>query len=327
VPGLGDLAARRTRLASMLKDAKRSTKRTAVGTEHRIGAGRFLVASDVDAALATTAARREPAADRGLRVLRRAHGEGHHLFLANLGKDAVDGWVPFADAAASAVVLDPRDGARGVADVRRRDGGLQVRLRLEPGESLFVRTFASRRVHGRRWATPEAGGEALRIRGPWELSFVGRDGKASKPRKLDRLQSWTQLGSDAEAFSGTARYTVRFDRPKGKADEWVLDLGDVRESARVTINGTELRTAWSLPFRVPVGDALKRGENVLEVEVTNLAANEVRALSKEGAKWDRYYIVSIEYEDFEPAKWKPMPSGLLGPVRLVPQRIEGPPRA
>jgi hypothetical protein len=78
---------------------------------------------------------------------------------------------------------------------------------------------------------------------------------------------------------------------------------------------------------VPVGDALKRGENVLEIEVTNLAANEVRAMSKDGATWERYYIVSIEYEDFEPAKWDPMPSGLLGPVRLVPQRIEGPPRA
>ncbi|WP_210492555.1 glycosyl hydrolase [Patulibacter sp. SYSU D01012] len=328
VPGLADLEGRRAKLAALLGEIRRAGRRTAVGTEHRLGWGRFLVADDVDRALATTGARREPAADLGLRVLRRSHDEGKHLFVANLGKEAVDGWVPVADAAASAVVLDPHDGARGIASLRR-GRTTAVRLRLEPGESVFLRTFARRRVHGRRWAVAQDAGRAIALDGPWELRFLGRDGRVSAPRRLDALRSWTELGPDAEGFSGTARYTLRFALPRGaRADEWALDLGDVRESARVRLNGRELETAWSLPFAVPAGDALRKGPNVLEIEVTNLAANEVRAMSQRGeVDWTRYYIVNITYETFDPKVWPPEASGLLGPVRLVPQRVPGGPFA
>ena len=79
-------------------------------------------------------------------------------------------------------------------------------------------------------------------------------------------------------------YTLEFERPKGRADDWQLDLGDVRESARVRLNGRSLGTLWSRPFRVRAGQALRPGENRLEVEVTNLAANRIRDLDRRGVR-------------------------------------------
>jgi len=41
----------------------------------------------------------------------------------------------------------------------------------------------------------------------------------------------------------------------------VLDLGDVRESARVRLNGREAGALIANPFRLSVGAYLKPGEN------------------------------------------------------------------
>ena len=38
---------------------------------------------------------------------------------------------------------------------------------------------------------------------------------------------------------GTGVYSLDIELPTLQADDWILDLGDVRESARVRINGQE----------------------------------------------------------------------------------------
>jgi len=108
----------------------------------------------------------------------------------------------------------------------------------------------------------------------------------------------------------------------------MLDLGDVRESARVRLNGHEIGTFWSLPMRKPVGSFLLPGENLLEIEVTNLAANRIRYLDRSGVDWKimrDINFVDINYEPFDASKWPIQPSGLLGPVRLIPMHFAGEP--
>jgi hypothetical protein len=147
------------------------------------------------------------------------------------------------------------------------------------------------------------------------------------------LRSWTELGGEAERFAGTARYHLEFDaaelirragRPDPAADRWALDLGDVRESARVRLNGEAVATAWSVPFVVQLGDRVKPGRNVLELEVTNLAANRIRDMDRRGVPWKimrEINFVDINYKPFDASGWALKPSGLLGPVRLIPLRI------
>jgi hypothetical protein len=104
-----------------------------------------------------------------------------------------------------------------------------------------------------------------------------------------------------------------------RADDWLLDLGDVRESARVTLNGRPLGTVWSLPAQLRLG-AL-RARNVLEIEVSNLPANRVRDLDQRKIEWKimkDINLASLRYRELDAAGWEPAPSGLLGPVRLLP---------
>jgi hypothetical protein len=148
-----------------------------------------------------------------------------------------------------------------------------------------------------------------------------------------KLASWTTLGDDeAKRFAGTARYRIEFDLPaSAQADDWRLDLGDVRESARVRVNGQEAGTIWSLPFTLDIaGSLLKSGErNVLELEVTNLAANRVRDLDRRGVKWKAFHeinYVDIHYKPFDASKWELVDSGLLGPVTLTPMKRQETPK-
>jgi hypothetical protein len=140
---------------------------------------------------------------------------------------------------------------------------------------------------------------------------------------MDAPRSWTTLPDPrAQAFSGTARYRVTFDAPAAKADEWLLDLGDVREAARVRLNGADLGIAWSLPFRVRLG-ALRPTGNVLEIDVTNLPANRVRDLDLRKVEWKimgDINLASLRYKALDASRWDVEPSGLSSPVLLVPLR-------
>ena len=101
----------------------------------------------------------------------------------------------------------------------------------------------------------------------------------------------------------------------------MLDLGKVRESAQVTINGQKVGTVWSLPFEIPVGRYLKKGKNHIELDVTNLPANRIADYDRRKVEWKIFYeinFVNLLYAPFDASKWKIIPSGLIGPVKLVP---------
>ena len=141
---------------------------------------------------------------------------------------------------------------------------------------------------------------------------------------IDTPRSWTTLDiPEATTMMGTGRYTLEFDLPAMAADEWVLDLGDVRESARVRINGKEAGTAWCVPFQLTVGKYLQPGKNILEVEVTNLPANRIAELDRQQVPWRRFKeinVVDLNYKKTGYAHWAPLPSGLNGQVKLIPMR-------
>lgn len=54
---------------------------------------------------------------------------------------------------------------------------------------------------------------------------------------------------------------------------YYLDLGVVKNLARVSLNGCNLGVAWCYPWRLDATGALRDGENRLEIEVANLWPN------------------------------------------------------
>ena len=90
----------------------------------------------------------------------------------------------------------------------------------------------------------------------------------------------------------------------------------------MSLNGVSVGVLIAPPFQISVGP-LRARNNVLEVEVTNLAANRIRDMDRRGEPWKIFReinFVDIFYKPFDASGWPVCPSGLLGPVRLVPLR-------
>ncbi|GAG14422.1 unnamed protein product, partial [marine sediment metagenome] len=239
VPGLGDLENRRKLFKKTLAPL-RWTSAQAVLRRVAVGKGWFLIGREVERMLGLSGVGREPVVDTvGVRFIRRAHPEGHHYFVANLGGNLLDDWVTLGVQAKSVVIFDALSGERGLAALRAaEDGRMQVYLQLQPGQSCILRTFSSREIDGSKWRYLEASGRPYEIKGSWRVSFIEGGPELPGGFETETLASWMELGDDeAKRFAGTARYKISFDRPADYVDEWVLDLGRVCESARVKING------------------------------------------------------------------------------------------
>ncbi|KAA0990194.1 glycosyl hydrolase [Dyadobacter aurulentus] len=276
------------------------------------------ISADFEKALANINVYPEELAQKGLTFIRKKTDDGRTLyFVTNLSNKFKKGWLKLGTAGAF-TRIDPL-GAKSLLPFRQSGDIQQVYLQLLPGQSCFLESGA------KTGASPEISdlSHSAEITGTWELTFL--KGRPSKPAnaKMERLDSWTTLPDSAKYFSGTARYTIRFDTPADlpKNKSVVLDLGDVRETARVTINGQDKGTAWCIPFRINLNaGSLKPKDNVLEIEITNLSANYMRLRDKQQPEWKKFLdinIVDITYKKFDASTWEPMPSGLLGPVKLI----------
>ena len=269
----------------------------------------------------------------GLKSIRRSNPTGHHYFIANLTPDDIHTLKPLAVGFRNAAWFNPLNGDITPA----RISGDSIEICLRSGESMILQTYDSGewRVESGEVATAIPSGiitattnskfYALNYRnisGPWTLSFTDEAPRVDRTFALDSLQTWETLGDDsARVTMGTGIYTTHVSLTKAEAKEhWQIDLGDVRESARVYINGQFIGCAWSVPFVLDCRDALKAGWNEIRIEVTNLPANRIADLDRRGFRWRKMEdinVVDINYRRTSYDQWEPMPSGLNSPVRLV----------
>ena len=301
--------------------------------------------------LADENAVREPMTDFGLSFVRRSFDGGWNYFIANRGTNAFDDVVMLGHDAKSAAIFDPMTGRSGIVSIQRvnydesffifhvtnhihsaeyerklleetekRQGHpVWVHLQLQPGESIILRVFADRKIEGPAWDYWQTNGASAEISGDWTVKFLEGGPTLPPDFQTAKLASWTtQLGT--EAFAGTAKYEITFDAPANDSRQYYLDLGDVRQSARVKLNGKDYGTLITAPFRVVV-DNLKPTGNKLEVEVTNVSANRIRDLDRRGVPWKIFKdanVLDVNYQPFNAADWPVTDSGLLGPVTLTP---------
>ena len=258
-------------------------------------------------------------AEYGLKAIRRQNESGYHYFIANLTPNDIKQTVALAVPFKGATWFNPLNG-----DIREANfDGNAVDISLRSGESLILQTFNEGNGSNPTPAADEkASWNDITLDGPWTLSFTEETPKVEKSYKLDKLQTWEGLDEQTHMTMGTGVYTTKFklskkEDPKGK---WMIDLGDVRESARVYINGQFIGCAWSVPFVLDTQGTLKTGENEIRIEVTNLPANRIADLDRKGVKWrkmEEINVVDINYKRTTYEGWEPVPSGLNSAVKLV----------
>lgn len=173
----------------------------------------------------------------------------------------------------------------------------------------------------------------------WTVAFPGSAGSSPHPTQQHVTDTlWTDA-SGTRFYSGEVRYATNFRAARLNAGEHlVLKFADgkpipdtqapgkpgmrawleppIREAAIVKVNGKTVGDLWHPPYELDVTNAIKPGENSIEISVFNTAINELagqppRDYTALKAKYgDRFQMQDMN-------NLQPVPSGIVGPVHLV----------
>jgi len=195
-----------------------------------------------------------------------------------------------------------------------KDGHTDIKLSLTQHESVFVLFMEDTDVTEKVEVFPAVRSLVASIDTPWTVEFQ-KDRGAPERVTFPDLHSWTEYAQPGiRYFSGHATYTNSFSL-NGRA--WrmgriVLDLGDVKDLAEVTVNGQKVGVYWNAPYTADISDFVKKGVNKVEIKVYNMWHNrlvgDVQPDAKEKIAWTAMQFFQAD----EPL----LKAGLIGPVKV-----------
>ncbi|HUH62846.1 MAG TPA: glycosyl hydrolase, partial [Terracidiphilus sp.] len=267
----------------------------------------------------------KPESDADLRFVHRKLAGGDLYFVDNRSNrdESVD--ATFRVTGKAPELWYAETGKTEPASYKVADGRTTVPLKLEPWGTVFV-VFRRPTTATERTLPAKTETDLATVEGDWKISFQpGRGAPASITE--DKLESWTDNSdTGVKYFSGAGTYTKSIDAPadwfKKGAHLWI-DLGDVKNLAEVTVNGKSLGVVWHTPYRVDATGALKPGANQVSIKVINAWVNRLIGDQQPGV------TNPITFADVKPyrANSPLLPSGLLGPVKVISVSTEAGERA
>lgn len=212
-------------------------------------------------------------------------------------------------------IWHPETGQIEQASYSMANGSTTVSLNLTPNDAVFV-VFLAPAAKTSFTLAQRTESELATFDGSWEVAFQPNRG-APASATFNKLSSYTENSDPGiKYFSGTATYSksinVSATQLSKGAQIWI-DLGEVKNLAEVTVNGKPLGVVWKKPFRVDISNAIKAGENKVEIKVVNLWVNRLIGDLQPGTANKITYTSLPFYRSDSPLQ----PSGLLGPVKLV----------
>ena len=205
---------------------------------------------------------------------------------------------------------------RVLNDFKENDGKTQLPITMKPLQSWFI-VFSNDKSKNIKagYATNFPKTEQIKkLKNNWEVNFHDKKNGPKQSINFPKLTDWTLHDNEKIKFySGTATYKSNFEySAKNVSDAIFIDLGKVGVMASVSINGKDIGTTWIAPYKLNITDALKKGNNSIEIEVVNVFRNRItgdKSLPKE--KRSTWLLV-----DSVTPQEELVPSGLLGPVSL-----------
>ncbi|MBN2090012.1 glycoside hydrolase family 2 protein [candidate division KSB1 bacterium] len=328
VPGMAELETKQAayrKLTDLLEFKK-------IGNENisrsPVDKGLFLIGDDIPQLLEIVDVKNKSMIESDLHSIKRKTKDGLIYFIVNKSESSYDGWITLQTQTSSAVIFNPMSGIYGLAEMKQLDNSSTgIYLQLNKGESCILRTF-NKKINIAEYPYLEREQEILEISGQWDLQFITGGPVLPEKTNTPKLGSWTELeGEDFKAFAGTGEYSIQFEKPNINADFWMLDLGDVHESAVIILNDVVLDTLITAPYQVHFSNQLLRDQNNLKVRVSNLMANRIAFLDRNNIVWKKFYNINFPAKNrenrddnglFNASTWLPLKSGLIGPVKIIP---------
>jgi hypothetical protein len=238
-----------------------------------------------------------------LDFIRKKTPAGAAYFVTNLQSKFSEGSIALKKIAGNYEVWDPLTDAKSYGKK-----GADAWLSLAPGQSVIIKSVA--KIPS---ASPVAAAKITTDVTPQNLQVsVG-----SRTFDLPDFTHYTQLDT-ALAATPSARYTFGVSLTSDQlANTKVLHLTDLRDMAKVRINGKEIGMIWSLPFQLAIPDGILQEQNQVEIEVVSNAANRIRKMDQQGVVWKNFYeinFVDIRYKPFDASKWAIEDGGMKGKI-------------
>lgn len=196
-----------------------------------------------------------------------------------------------------------------------------ISLTMQPSESFFVIFKNNFEFKNKPKVDNGFTGSVDNITTPWKVQFDSKFGGPKMPVILDQSADWSQnADTSIRYYSGTAIYKNKFSIRKlyKKAIITIGFQGPIYNIATIKVNGVNCGTLWTQPYSVDISKAVKRGKNLIEVEVTNSWHNRLigdSILPKE----KRITWTTAPFR----LKGKPLePAGLLGQFIIITKRGE-----
>lgn len=229
------------------------------------------------------------------------------------------GTVDFKALGANVEIWDPVTGRIEYADVKKKGNRYLLDLNLPNAGACFIVQHKNRGVLADSQKQTVKNRSEQPLNNSWVLTFPVGWG-VQKPVVTDRLCPWKDLdlSPEGKAFSGSVQYKTAMNLSSvDKNARYFLDLGQVEIIAGVRVNGRSVGTVWARPYRVEITEAVRSGENVLEIEVTGTWFNRlVYDANLPESKRKTWTIGGPKKEE------SLRDSGLLGPVVLISEKYE-----
>ena len=261
--------------------------------------------------------------DAFIDFIHRSTGDAEIYFVANRNdrQEVLD--CTFRVSGKQPELWDPVTGEIRIARAFKQSGGrTSLPLEFAPYGSLFIvfRTPIPATLYGVASKNSPTLSTKMPITGPWTVRFDPKWG-GPETAEFKVLESWTARPEEGiKYYSGTGTYikTFRYSADSLKPGQRVLlDLGEVKDIAEVRLNGRQLGVAWTKPFRVDMTNALKTGENKLQIAVTNQWPNRLIGDGKlpPGKRFTNTNV--LDYYQPKRGGHQLLRSGLLGPVTIT----------
>ena len=258
-------------------------------------------------------------ADTMLDYVHRVTDEADIYFVINRNNRPEDVDVRFRLSGRQPELWDPITRVRRAATTfRQEDHETVIPMRLTGEQSVFVifRKAIAATASGIGKPNYPLYKPLQTVRGPWTVHFDPAQ-RGPKSVVFEELTDWTQRPEpDIRYYSGAASYQTTFTLPQHAASNapgMVLDLGDVKNLAEVSLNGKNLGVVWMAPYQVDISTAVRIGPNYLEVKIVNLWPNRLIGDQNVSPSERRTRTNITKFKKDSPL----LPSGLLGPVRVL----------
>lgn len=250
--------------------------------------------------------------DHEIRFRHRAKGNDHIYWLNNRSEEPTTASIGFRVEGKQPKKWNAQTGEVSEVSYQIKEGQTFVELDFDSWDAFFI-VFVEDATSN-SYTVAETNDEALvTINGPWKVDFQENRG-APASAVFEDLQSWTESEDEGiKHFSGTASYQNTFTlETKEDGASYKIDLGQVKNIAEVIINGEVVGMVWKTPFVVDVTEALKSGENTVQINVTNVWVNRLIGDATKAPEEKITFTTMPFYRGGEPL----LPSGLLGPVSI-----------